>query len=366
MSANWFIRTYREGDENQIFELRKAVSSEQQREQWWLRWWHWMYQENPNGSKIWLAEDNGKIVGHYGGINVNLKVGNDIIKVPILLNSMTHPDYRHNGIMLTLRKNALAELAKNGMPITFGFPNEASLKINQKLGYYHLTTMRKFVRIFNWENTLRTQVSNKLFLKLCAAAGNALNKLRIRDSEISNIKGLTITQVSEFDERVNKFWAKVSKQFPIMVMRSKDYLNWRYATVPDINYSIYVADVAGVILGYIVLRAFQEKDKKAALIFDLLAESEEVAKCLLSTTSKHCQKDGVDYIYWVGIANEAYLRAFRKRGFISQPYRQSKEGASGFEKKGEFNFYSNSSNIPGEFLSDPQNWLIQIGDSDEL
>ena len=171
ISTKWLIRAYREGDESQIFELRKALYPERQYvwEQW-LRWWHWMYKEIPYGSKIWLAEDNGKIVGHYGGIIVNLKVGNDITKVPILLNSMTHPDYRHQGVMLALRRNALDELAKTGMRITFGFPNEASLKINQKLGYFHLTTMRKLIRIFKWENTLETRINNKFILKLYATA----------------------------------------------------------------------------------------------------------------------------------------------------------------------------------------------------
>jgi L-amino acid N-acyltransferase YncA len=365
VSPNWFIRAYREGDENQIFELRKAVSSEQQYEQWWLRWWHWMYKEIPYGSKIWLAEDNGRIVGHYGGINVNLKVANDIIKVPILLNSMTHPDYRHQGMMLTLRRNALDELAKTGMRITFGFPNEASLQINRKLGYFHLATMRKFIRIFKWENALNTQINNKFFLKLCALAGNAFNKLFAKDSKAPVVKGLAITQVSNFDERINEFWARVSRQFPIIVVRSKDYLNWRYATVPDISYSIYIAEKDEMIYGYLVLRYLQERDKKAALIYDLLAESEEVAQCLLSTAAKRCQKDGMDYIYWVGIANKAYLRAFRKRGFISQSRRKSKV-KTGFEKIGEFNFCSNAPNISKELLSNPQNWLIQIGDSDEL
>ena len=52
----------------------------------------------------------------------------------------------------------------------------------------------------------------------------------------------------------------------------------------------------------------------------------------------------------------AYLRAFRKTGFISRSY----------QGEGKFVVYSSAPNISKEFFTNPQNWLIQVGDSDQL
>ena len=81
MKRKWSIRAYKEGDEGGIFELDKAVhpSAASDMEQW-LKWWRWMYKDNPAGTgKIWLAEDDGKIVGQYAIVPVKVKIGNKVI-----------------------------------------------------------------------------------------------------------------------------------------------------------------------------------------------------------------------------------------------------------------------------------------------
>ena len=182
------------------------------------------------------------------------------------------------------------------------------------------------------------------------------SKLLFRATKVPYIKDLTISQVSCFDERINEFFARVSGQFQIMVARSKDYLNWRFTAVPDVSYRVYIAEKSGAVCGYIVLRSLQREYKKVAVIYDLLAESEEIAQCLLATAIENCKRDGTDYISWSGIANKTYLRAFRKRGFICEP----------FQKEQKFVAYSSDPNFSKEFLSKPENWLIQTGDTDIL
>jgi GNAT superfamily N-acetyltransferase len=359
MSAqfNWTIRAYREGDENQIFELRKSIRPERQFDkERWLKWWHWAYKEIPCGSKIWLAEHNGKIVGQFTLITANLKVGDDLVKAAQSIDESTHPDYRRQGIMSSLQRYAFDEGVKNSTNIFYGFPSDMAYSKDIKIGYFEVSDMQKILGVLNWERALKIRISNKLLLKLCTIFASMSNNLLRRASKVPVVRGLSITQVSCFDERINEFWSRVSSQFQIIVIRSKDYLNWRYATVPDIKYSIYIAEKDGAILGYIVLRYHQEEYKKVAVIYDLLAETEDIAQCLLHTALEHCQRDGMDYISWVGIADKIYLRAFRKRGFIHVP----------FQKGGKFLAYSSDVNISKEFLSNPKNWLIQLGDSDSL
>jgi hypothetical protein len=42
-------------------------------------------------------------------------------------------------------------------------------------------------------------------------------------------------------------------------VRDKEYLNWRYVDVPDVDYTIYLAEEGEEICGYIVLRCVNEE-----------------------------------------------------------------------------------------------------------
>ena len=81
MERKWSMRAYRKGDEKGIFKLRKAVYPE--REYDWgrfLRWWRWMYEDNPAGSGwIWFAEHNGQIVGQSAMVPVVMKIGEETV-----------------------------------------------------------------------------------------------------------------------------------------------------------------------------------------------------------------------------------------------------------------------------------------------
>lgn len=359
MGRKWKIRAYREGDEEGIFELDKSVhpSLERNRDQW-MRWWRWMYKENPAGNgRIWLADHDGKIVGQYAIIPVVMKIVSETITGSQSLDTVTHPDYRRQGMFETLAKEVYREAARDSIHIVYGFPNEFSYPgFIKKLGWFDVAAMQTMVKPLNWGNALKTRVNNKLLLKLCAIGGSLLDKTIYSAKKTPVMEGLTVTQISSFDERINEFWAKVSTQYQIMVVRNKDYLNWRYVTVPDVDYTIYVAEKAREIYGYLVLRCMQREQAKLGVIFDILAQSEQVAQYLISKVLQHCRQEKVDLVYSSIIANKTHLNAIRKNGFISMP-----------SVKGErFCGYSSSPHISKEFLEDPQNWLVQIGDSDRV
>jgi GNAT superfamily N-acetyltransferase len=358
MQRKWFTRVNKDGDEEDIYELWKNVyPSEQRNRNDWMRWWNWMYKQSPNGSNIWLAEDNGKIVGQFTFIFNNLKVGNEVKTAAFSIDTMTHPDYRHQGVMATLARNGIDELAKASTYITYGFPNELAYPIDIKIGFFNIADLRSMIMILNWKNILSTRISNNFLLIPCTIIGKVLSKILFIATKVPEIKDLQISQVSQFDERINAFWARISGNIPIMIARSKSYLNWRYATVPNIIYTIYLAEKNQDICGYLVLRYRQINNMNVAVIYELFAEPEETAQCLINHAINNCKKDGMDYIHWSGIANKSYFKAFRKRGFFSPPFQTSQS---------RFVLFLSASDISKNLLLDPHNWLIQTGDSDIL
>lgn len=76
-----------------------------------------------------------------------------------------------------------------------------------------------------------------------------------------------IVDASRFDARVDEFWKNAGDPFDFIVVRDKDYLNWRYADRRGGEFAIRLAESSGRLLGYSVLR----KQRNTGYIADLLA-----------------------------------------------------------------------------------------------
>ncbi len=358
MKQEWSVRAYREGDEKGIYQLYQAVYPSEERD-WdrWMKWWRWLYRNNPAGTgQVWVADHRGKLVGQYPIIFMQMKVGNELLKASQNIDLMTHPDYQHQGIFTALEQEALDALSKQGIHITVGFPNEAASPGHKKSGWYDISTMKVMVKPLNWKNTIRLKIKNRIlsgFLAIVATL--ACDKMLFRTSAAPTVGGLAVTQITSFDERFDRLWDRVSGQYPIMVVRNKGYLNWRFSA-PDKHYLIFVAEKADEVRGYLVLRDMVLRNTKASVIFDMIAESEEVMYCLVSQAVKVCQRAGVNFIVYKLIANGTYHHVLRNNGFISLP----------FMRGAHFCAYSSTTKITKTFLQNPKNWLVQIGDSDTL
>ncbi len=357
----WSLRAYQEGDERGILELWKAVYSGRNYDpEQWMRWWRWMYKENPAGNnKIWLAKHDDKIVGQSAIVPVMIKIGTEVVTGFQAIDTMTHPEYRRQGIYETLARTSFDQASKEGIHIGFRFPNKTSHLIAiTKLGWFDVAPREFWVKPINWKNVVKHQVKNRFLSRLLSTCTfSALSRAFFGARKAPVIEGLTISEVSSFDDRINEFWSRISKQYQMILVRDKNYLNWRYVTIPDITYSIYIADKAGEIYGYLVSRRWREDDIELGVIFDILAQSQEVAHCLISKAVQRFEYEKVDVVLCRMIANKTLYKAFRKNGFISIPF---------FIKGGYFCAYSSSPRISKETLKDPRNWFVQIGDSDFL
>ena len=359
MERKWSMRGYKEGDEEGILELTKAVNPSRQYDRGqWLRWGRWMYRANPAGpGRIGLAEHNGKIVGQYAIVPTVMKVSTEVIIGSQSLDTMTHPNYRRRGLFEILAKQVYREAGSDGIHIVYGFPNEFSHPgFIRKLNWFDISTTRIMVKPINWGNVIRMRIDNKFLSHIGGIGGSLASKVFCRVKRVPLMDDLAIRQVSSFDERINELWTKVSTQHHIMVVRNRDYLNWRYVAIPDVDYQIYIAERGEKICGYLVLRYMQRDCAKVGTIFDVLALSGQITRCLLLKVIDDCQQEKPDLIACSLIANKTYLNAFRKSGFISLP----------FLRGGRFCAYSSAPNISKDFLEDSPNWFIQIGDSDAI
>lgn len=358
MKRIWSIRSYNGGDIEGIFKLMKSPVVKPSEKEKWINWWNWTYFNNPSGtSRIWLAIHDGKIIGHDALIPVKIKAGKDIVKGSQNIDLKVHQDYRRLGIFFALSKKMFKEAGKEKIHITYGFPNEQAYLGHLKHGWFDVYSLRVFIKPLNTENILKKYIVNKSLLKILTIIVNFIIKVLFKSRLSPKSDDITITMVSSFDKRINDFWRKVSADYNIIVTRNMEHLNWRYAKIPNVRYSIYVAEEKGQICGYIILKCMKTQDLTFGLIFDIFASlnNEEAINCLILKAIEYFREEKVDLIKSEMIANDTYYSAFKKNGFITSP----------FVKKGRrFIVRVNTSKLAKAYLKNKSNWFVQLGDSD--
>ena len=154
-------------------------------------------------------------------------------------------------------------------------------------------------------------------------------------------------------------WAKVSNDYKIIVVRDKEYLNWRYVDVPDVDYAIYLAEKEGQILGYTVLKCENQQGLIFGRIFELIApiSQEQVAQSLILRAVEFFNEEKADLVIYRMIGNKALRRILRKSGFIY----------SGIvSRRAHFIAHPNTPKVSETFLRDPEHWFVQTGDADTI
>ena len=362
MERKWAIRAYREEDESKILELRKAVyPAEGYNLEQLMRWWNWKYRDNPAGAPtIWFAESAGKLAGQYAITRVKMKIGNEVIIGSQSVDTMTHPDYRHQGIFETLASKTYEEAGEKGIHVVYGFPNEYSYPgFIRKLGWFDVCALHTMIKPLNLENILRKYITKRVLLKICTASINLIVKALHRSENGPKVDGLTITKISSFDERINDLWEKVSNDYKIIVVRDKEYLNWRYVDIPNVDYAIYLAEKEGQILGYTVLKCEKQQGLIFGRIFDLVVPlgQESIAHSLILKAIDFFKEEKADLVLHRMIGDEAYCKTLRKSGFIYSRF---------VSRRARFIARPTTPKISEIFLRDPRHWFVQAGDSDAM
>lgn len=123
----------------------------------------------------------------------------------------------------------------------------------------------------------------------------------------------TVSDVGRFDERVDTLWEEASRDFDFAVVRTKDYLNWRYADARGGVFTLRLAEEGGAVLGYAVLRVLRDKGYLADLL--VVPGRPDVLDSLVADSVQVLRDAGAASIrYWTP-ARHPYKAAIARRGF---------------------------------------------------
>ena len=237
------VRPYCSEDEESVLLLWKAAFEKEMDP----RLWRWKYRDNPYGHRILLCvSGEGSIVALYGGIPYKANHDGRIVEIINLMDLMSHPDYRGEGLFVRTGKLFFDfYCGPDGASFVYGFPGEYHFVLGEKyLGYRALEQPVMF---------LSAQTSD--------LAGNR------------RTFGGSVERLRKPDSRLEALWRGCCEFYPLSVIRDAGFSEWRFFAHPFQKYEVwaYRSCFRREVRAYAV---FLVEGKKASMIDLFSAPSE--------------------------------------------------------------------------------------------
>lgn len=272
-NRTWSVRPATENDQDAIADLFKAEygNSYSQKHQKWKFW------ENPEGSPvIVVAVDTKQVVGHYALLPVRLKLGNQRVIGAQSCDTLIHPQYRGQGMFISLAETCIELAGLKGVEALYGFPNDNSFPgFVNRLNWDHTGDTPYYVRFIKPSKHPRMPS----LLGIVSDAASILlpsgNKHGI-EIEISN----TVPSDDILNDMI-----EVRKRVltGCMISRSIKWMHWRFSGNSQNKYEWIIAKKDGKPLGCAVWGILHNNN---GVLAELIGEEVVVLKALVATVIK--------------------------------------------------------------------------------
>jgi hypothetical protein len=298
MQMEMIYREYEEGDERGIFELYSRINPQTPIDyDMWLKKWKWLYRDGPYGrSRIWLAVDNGRIVGQYPTIFWKLKIhGEETLSVQTV-ELVADPDIRVPGAFLMMGKTAVDALAESDVRMVWAFPNEIALGGHVRSGMRRIGPISMLFRVLNPFN---------IFL----GEPDADRLRKIPDG---------LVKIDRFDERCNVLIEEFGRSRDLITARSVAHLNWRY---PDsFGFKKYYLMDGQEVLGYLVYKVMRKRGIRVGVLFDIVYRDSPALRKLVRCFCRLCSKDHASIAAFYCLVKDSERKEFLRAGFWTNPF----------------------------------------------
>jgi hypothetical protein len=351
--CHWKVRDGNEKDMEEILSLRRDAFGETEKDKLDPRFWQWEFMEGPDGRAfIYIVEDRNKIVGHFADIPRRFSVQGEVVLGTLSLDLMVHHDYWRRGIFQAMGKYGAQKVKQeNGLFLT-AFPIRLETILGlKKIGWKGVVELPVLVYPIKFSGIINRYLHFSPLGVFIGGMARFFYFLLYGLKRRKEIGGVEIEKVGLLDEQFDGFWRKVSALYPVIGVRNRNYLTWRYLQHPTRNYTIYRAKKSEEMRGYIVLRKVELLNFNSAVIVDLLALDDEILYELVEKGIHHSQQEGVDLVGFMVPQDHLYYKILRQIGFLPS------------FKTFRFMVYSHWKE---EVLFDPKGWYVTWGDTDVI
>lgn len=269
--------------------------------------YHWKFFENPDGPPIIaVAEDGEQLVGQYALWPTRMRLGSSVVLGAQSLDTMTHPDYRGQGMFTILAEHCMKFAADRGVEMLYGFPNE-----NSYAG---------FVRKLDWDCTgnipLWTRplhpAKHRRVPRWAGPVANLATTLLPRGRSGSFQIRCEMPDPASLEGLLNEWRAKKDR---CRVERTIERYRWRFSSDSTMRYHWIAAYEQDQLRGMAVWGIDIRNGN--ALLAEVLGEQAAAITSVISIAVRQALKSDSPLFLAVN-SIETYAAALRKAGFFKQ------------------------------------------------
>ena len=243
-------------------------------------YWSWKYDQNPAGRSVSVVvEEEGTLVGHVGGILTRFAVHGDLKVGAQELDIFIDPEYRKAGTffhMLAFRKRIHDD---EPIDFSYGFANDVTSKVSERspaeYRYRKVASLPRSHKLLDPTPYLQQRVPvGWLAAPIGAAARWAYRAVDRKRATVP--LGMQLARLSRFDQRFDSLWTRIKDDYPIMIWRDAEYLNWRYCDCPTVEHDVFCLEKTdgSEVLGYVVL-GVRRKEIARGVILDVVTPRDD-------------------------------------------------------------------------------------------
>lgn len=314
------IRFAIEGDEEQIADLLVDVLPGWSRRVSPLEHLRWKMSNHPLAmTHQFVAEVESQIVGANLCIIRRIRIQGRDRLARDGVDAAVDPSHRGEGIF-----GALVDFATHNpdqqLDLSISYSaNPVVNHVRSQLGNQPLANrIQVLIKAFDVRRFVATRNGGRLPapLAILRISGlTALGGLIHRPYQLPQEFAWSISTVNEFDENIDGFFEEAAQPFDFIVVRTKDYLNWRYCDTRGGRFTVRLAEQDGRILGYLVLKLADDR----GFIVDLLALPGriDIVRSLIEDGLRIFEEADVATAYCWMISRHPYNEVLRRYGFIN-------------------------------------------------
>ena len=322
--------------------------------------YRWLFDEDPydppGGNMMFVMRDRdagGKMIASDGLIPFDLKLGDRVVKAAHSVKSMTHPDYKRQGIFRTMTENSLCQGARQGVQVVLGFANKNSYPAYQKFGWTTLYPRSVYV----FPSDISRKIEAKTHSRVLGKMGNLCFRIAtdLKRSGLHALKNYRVQTFRKVPPEAGELWDKYQDKFENLIVRDMTYLRWRYDGRPDRSYqTILLSDSEGP-AGYLILRQSVANGKPMVCVTENFTDPDNIESisALAEAVIAYCRKNESAYAVVCSAGYGKYDEVFRRYGFVPQ--------------KGQGNIVivkSLDPTISEETLAGAEHWHMTQGDGE--
>lgn len=252
----------------------------------------WLYRDGPHGeARAWLAIDGDQetVIGAVAAFPRRFCVDDREIFGWVLGDFCLDTGYRSLGPALQLQRACLGVMESNGGMFCYDFPSASMVAVYKRLGFAVTGKMLRLARPLRTDRKVREVISFPVAARPVAAMGNTLLKLMPAKVVADRSLEVALHQGACGDE-FSILAREQCSRLGICLLRSAEYLNWRYVNNPLADYEFITARRRGGLKGYAVWTQAGED----ASVVDLFGENDPgIVKGLLAESIARLTKRGV-------------------------------------------------------------------------